>query len=109
MKIITFKPPVTKLDGQGGKTTRQGESLDFESLVTKRLNPPAGAKPESNPLAVVDKITLENRLASQGAAVEDVGMAGALLNTLVGQITASRSETLQSVHNLEGILYYYQL
>ncbi|MDR3135687.1 MAG: hypothetical protein LBU69_06305 [Deltaproteobacteria bacterium] len=58
---------------------------------------------------MANKISSENRLATQGASVEDVGLAGSLLNALISQIRASGPEALQNVHNLEGILYYYQM
>ncbi|MDR2300972.1 MAG: hypothetical protein LBF38_02875 [Deltaproteobacteria bacterium] len=105
MKIINFNPPVTKVENQTDKPPRPSDSFDFESI----LNKIPSKTPGQNTPNVVDKITRENQLACQGAAVEDVGLAGSLLNTLVSQIKASQSETLLNVHNLEGILYYYQL
>ncbi|MDR2368979.1 MAG: hypothetical protein LBF58_12910 [Deltaproteobacteria bacterium] len=107
MKIITFKPPLSKVPIRDAKPQKPGECLDFENLITMRPKDPAKGAPK--PLGSVDKISTENRLASQGATIEDVGLAGSLLNALVGQIKASQPGALENVHNLEGILYYYQL
>ncbi|MDR2386144.1 MAG: hypothetical protein LBE80_00990 [Deltaproteobacteria bacterium] len=109
IKIITFTPPVSKVENQTGKPPRPGDSIAFESLLTRNPNRAPSSGPGQNPPNVVDKITRENQLASQGAAVEDVGLAGSILNTLLSQIKDCSSETLHNVHNLEGILYYYQL
>ncbi|MDR1109997.1 MAG: hypothetical protein LBP92_04695 [Deltaproteobacteria bacterium] len=96
MKIFPFQPPAATGDRQAQK----GKDVqDFESTLAGISRRPAG---------VVDKITVENRLACQGASIEDVGLAGSLLNTLVGQIRGSQVRTLENVHNLDGILYYYQ-
>jgi hypothetical protein len=135
MKILTYNPIIPKGDPRDSKSTKPGEtnprdrpedshsgspgetrqgnrsggSIDFESFFSTKSKINASNRGSRGQGDVVDKITIENRLASQGAAVEDVGLAGSLLNTLVSQIKASQAESLQHVHNLEGILYYYRL
>ncbi|MDR0354564.1 MAG: hypothetical protein LBJ64_02340 [Deltaproteobacteria bacterium] len=98
MKILNFNPPLVKTGDASTRQTEQKPSADdFGSYLD-----------QARSKALMDKISIENRLASQGS-VEDVGMAGSLLNALVGQIHACRPQLLDKVHNLEGILYYYQL
>jgi hypothetical protein len=109
MKVLTFQPPLVKTDLSGLHKDKSNNQQDFESILVKSSQNMAGPNQRPNVFAVVDKISSENRLASQGASVEDVGLAGSLLNSLVSQISNSRPEALANVHNLEGILYYYQL
>jgi hypothetical protein len=108
MKVINFQPHQVKADTTGTKPARPIESIDFESFLAQNAQHRTKNSAQ-NPDAVVDKISTENKLACQGASLEDVGLAGSLLNTLVSQISGSQADTLQKIHNLDGILYYYQL
>ncbi|MDR1296260.1 MAG: hypothetical protein LBO05_02575 [Deltaproteobacteria bacterium] len=98
MKIFPFTPGLGKSPEAG--ETRPGRDVgtgDFGSYLDQ-------AKSKS----LMDKISIENRLASQGS-LEDVGLAGSLLSTLVGQISSCQPGSLDKLHNLDGILYYWQL
>jgi hypothetical protein len=102
MKILPFNPSPPKAaearrkDGDGPAGS-PGPSFGAELEKAGR-----------GPSPVVDKITMANRLASQGAAAEDVDAAGTLLASLVGRIRSAGPEALQKVHNLDGILCYFQ-
>ncbi|MDR2444090.1 MAG: hypothetical protein LBE31_11285 [Deltaproteobacteria bacterium] len=98
MKILPFKPHVPS--SPDGRSKNQTLSVkDFQA------NLDALAKDSK----VLEKITMENHLASQGSMVEDVNLAGDILNSVIGQIRNSPPGALQKVHNLDGILYYFQL
>jgi hypothetical protein len=102
MKILPFNPSPPK--------AAEGRRKDGEGPAGPP-GPSFGAELEKagrGPSPVVEKITLANRLASQGAAVEDVDEAGALLASLVGRIRSAGPEALQKVHNLDGLLYCFQ-
>lgn len=104
MRIFQFDPLVPK-EARGRAESpspdrKAGEAPSFEAELRKAGRGSPG---------VVDKITSENLLASQGADLVDVDAAGSLLNSLVAGVYASSPESLRKVHNIDGILYYFQL
>jgi hypothetical protein len=99
MKIIPFNYQTTS-SVSNRRPTRPTEGADFQA----NLEAVSGRGPE-----ILDKITNENHLACQGAAIEDVNSAGSLLSSLLGQIRTANPGSLQNVHNLDGILYYFQI
>jgi hypothetical protein len=103
MKIIPFKPqaPPAAASRPEKPSRDAGQVSAFEAELRA-----AGRMTAPN---VVDKISLENRLASQGAAPDDVDAAGSLLSALLSSVKAASPETLQKVHDIDGILYYFQI
>jgi hypothetical protein len=78
----------------------QGAISPFDAELARAGRPQGG---------VVDKISTENRLASQGAALDDVGAASSILGSLLGSVRSATPEALMRVHDLDGILYFYQV
>jgi hypothetical protein len=103
MKILPFKPYIQQApDSSKDLPTHRTKAEDnsFENQLLKSFSEPSKS---------VEKITAENRLASQDISPEDLGQAGSLLNTLLSQIHCSAPASLKQVHNLDGILYYFQV
>jgi hypothetical protein len=103
MKIFSFTPQIQQSPGsikeQASRRSGSNNVNDFETQFLRKF---------SQPSQVVDKITKENVLASQTVSLEDLDQAGSLLSTLLDQINCSGPAALQEVHNLDGILYYFQ-
>jgi hypothetical protein len=98
MKIIPFDPQPAIKPAKTSRSTGT-QTLDFERELAK------SAPPNSS----VRAVTAENFKASLGVSQEDLGTAGQLLHSLIGQIKTLDPQELQKVHKLDGILYYYQL
>jgi hypothetical protein len=98
MKIIPFNQGL----GKSPQASERQQSNDHVSSDFGSYLDQARSK------SLMDKISIENRLASQGS-LEDVDLAGLLLNTLVSQISTTAPQYLEKLHNLDGILYYWQL
>ncbi|MDR1577500.1 MAG: hypothetical protein LBT86_04640 [Deltaproteobacteria bacterium] len=94
MKIFPFDPRHTNRPTQG----RPSQTLNFEEELAK-INPPSPG---------LKAIFSENLKASQGVSPEDLGKAGQLVKALIGQIQTAEPQQLKKIHNLDGILYYYQ-
>ena len=110
MKILPFNPQAANTPQArntprtpaaprpGAPEARDVSSFEAELRQSGRLSP-----------TVVDKIGSENRLASHGAIPADVDAAGSLLSSLLADIRSAGPEALKKVHDIDGILYYYQL
>ncbi|MDR1607877.1 MAG: hypothetical protein LBT38_05655 [Deltaproteobacteria bacterium] len=95
MKILPFDPNITPRRAQGSKAA----NLNFSEELAKANQPNSGLR----------AIFSENLKASQGVSPEDLGAAGQLVKDLIRQIQVAGPERLEKVHNLDGILYYYQV
>jgi hypothetical protein len=102
MKILPFHPPEPSkgsekpnVPGKADKAPKGSGS--FASAL------------QSYGIRAQDRVISQNKLASQGASPEDVGAAGTLLSQLLGQVKAASPQALEKVHDLGGILCYYQL
>jgi hypothetical protein len=96
MKIIPFDP-AKPVDSPKGR--REARTLSFEAELAKANLP-------SEP--GVRAIFSENLKASQKVSSEDLGTAGDLLKSLLGQIREAAPKELRKIHDLDGILYYYR-
>jgi hypothetical protein len=111
MKILPFKPHSNQSTetsrNQQARQTNSNSSSDFEAHLSDFIGKPTNATDKT--YSVMEKITSENILALQAVSPEDLNLAGSLLNTLLNQIQCAGPSSLQQVHNLDGILYYYQV
>jgi hypothetical protein len=73
--------------------------MDFAAQLARSPKPPTQ----------IAKIAGENRLACQLPSLDDVDAAGDLLNALKAQLTGTNPETLNRLHNLDGILCFFQI
>jgi hypothetical protein len=99
MKVLRFQPGTIP----EVRSRPPGASRETGPTFEAELQGAAGRS------GVIDKITAENRLARQGAVLEDAAAAGGLLSSLLASVAAARPEDLRKVHDIDGILYYYQL
>lgn len=106
MKIYQFTPPPQEIKGaekisQGKSPVRGGDFASFlqEAGAAEAPGPPSVA---GNPGRV---ISMENMRALSLPSSSDLGMAGKLLSRLEKAIKSASLETLEKVHNLEGLLY----
>ncbi|MDR0548641.1 MAG: hypothetical protein LBI10_04415 [Deltaproteobacteria bacterium] len=96
MKIINFKPKQPINRPQGFKNPlKSGFGETYPSLA--------------NSAQGLAAVVAENLKASQGASLEDLGAAGTLVKALIGQIRSTDPQKLQKLHDLDGVLYYYQV
>lgn len=97
MKILPFDP-TRPIDSPKGR--RELKPLSFEAELAKANLP-------SEP--GLRAIFSENLKASQKISPEDLGAAGNLLKALLSQIQGADPKELKKIHNLDGVLYYYQV
>jgi hypothetical protein len=101
MKILPFAPKhaVDPVRPEAGRRVRN-EVTDFNSLLGESSGAGAGR---------ANKVAMENRLARLLPPLEDVGAARGLLSDLQDRMRQAGPETLGRLHNLDGILYYFQI
>ncbi len=101
MKIYQFTPVSTKESKAAEKNGRNvGTNDDFASFLKKAS---AGASAAGGGPGRV--ISMENMRALSLPSSGDLGLAGKLLGRLEKAIKSASLETLEKVHNLEGLLY----
>jgi hypothetical protein len=103
MKIVQFdplaRPEARRPAASASSAPKEERGQSFEAEIRK-----AGARAA----LVIDKISSENHLAIEGATMKGVGEARSLLSSLLADVRSSSAEALQKVHNMDGILYYFQ-
>jgi hypothetical protein len=104
MKILEFHQLIPPNTRGRSRSPSDGQKADGAAPFEEQLQ-----KAQARPSGPIGKITSENLLASQGADLEDVGAAGSLLSSLVAAVKASKPSELQKVHDIDGILYYFQI
>lgn len=103
MKIYQFpSPPPTRVQDKkiGGP---QGGEGDFASVLKETAG--QSRKPVSGGSGGI--ISIENQRALHIPPPVDLGLAGLLINRLKADISSSSPQTLENVHNLEGLIYVY--
>ncbi|MDR2141608.1 MAG: hypothetical protein LBR11_07460 [Deltaproteobacteria bacterium] len=97
MKVLPFNPSQSPKPAAGRRET---QTISFQERLSQ-----AGAPLNPGLKAIIS----ENHQASREVSAEDLGAAGELVKALVGQIKAQNPQALGKIHNLDGILYYYQV
>jgi hypothetical protein len=97
MKIIPFEQKLAINTPKGRVLSQPG---DFAAELKKAETPSQSG---------LRAIFSENLKASQKVSPEDLGAAGELVNALIGQIQKAAPLELRKVHDLDGVLYYYQV
>lgn len=100
MKIIPFKQNDTRITSN--RTPLNTDlSLDFQKTLDRALK-------SSFPAAARDRVVAENRKALKNASDGDLGEAQGLLARLTDSLKEAGPGKLDKVHNLEGVLYFFQ-
>ncbi|UQZ88890.1 hypothetical protein C4J81_06650 [Deltaproteobacteria bacterium Smac51] len=109
MKIYQFTPVSPPKESRAADKTgldkAGGPDGDFASFLKKASTGESASPPGeavANPGRV---ISMENMRALKLPSATDLGAAGKLLNRLESAIKSASLETLEKVHNLEGLLY----
>ena len=101
MKILQFTPNplMTKISAPARTGRAAAPGADFASVLKA-----ASGRSSGGPGGV---ISLENQRALQLPPLSDLGQAGRLLGRLDSDIRSSTPETLNRLHDLEGLVYVY--
>ncbi len=104
MKIYQFTPVSTPQENKSvGKNTNVSPNDDFAAFLKKASTGTASAGTAGEGPGQV--ISMENMRALSLPSPGDLGLAGKLLGRLEVAIKSASLETLEKVHNLEGLLY----
>ncbi len=123
MKILQFTPPL-KSPGPEETGRSQAAGADFASVLKAASARPGTASPRGReasgsrpgPIAPAAElalsgsgpgavISLENQRARKLPPLNDLGQAGQLLGRLDRDIRSATPETLNRLHDLEGLIY----
>lgn len=102
MKIYQFTPASTLRDAKVAEKNGPKGSEDFASFLNKATASSAPVESAEGPGQI---ISMENMRALSLPSTGDLGMAGKLLKRVEAALRSTSIETLEKVHNLEGLLY----
>jgi hypothetical protein len=97
MKIIPFNQHETRIPQK--KTALSPEfNFDFQKTLERAVKTPEAR----------DRVVAENRNAVLNLADKDLAEAKSLMVRLTESLKEAGAEKLEMVHNLEGVLYFFQ-